>query len=224
MLREVPFFDRPREKALKYGVKSLSTVELIAILLRTGNKEESVIDLSKRLLYGLDSISRLREMTIEELINLKGIGSTKAITLQASIELGLRILEDKNRLKKYKSSKQIFDYYSPLLKNTNKECLYAIFLNTKGFVISEQLITQGTISSSLIDGRDIIKWALKLSASAIILVHNHPSGDPTPSVADMKVTSDFIKQAKMMDLVILDHIIVGNTYFSMRENKIVIKE
>ena len=146
MLREVPFFDRPREKALKYGIKTLSTVELIAIMLRTGSKDEGVIDLSKRLLYGLDSLSRLREMTIEELVNLKGIGKTKAITLLASIELGLRILEDKNRVKAYSNPKQIFDYYSPLLKNINKECLYAIYLNTKGYVISEQLITQGTIT------------------------------------------------------------------------------
>lgn len=223
MLREVPFFDRPREKALKYGIKTLSTVELIAIMLRTGSKDEGVIELSKKLLYGLDSLSRLREMTIEELVNLKGIGKTKAITLLASIELGLRILEDKNRVKAYSNPKQIFDYYSPLLKNINKECLYAIYLNTKGLVISEQLITQGTVSSSLIDGRDIIKWALKLSASAIILVHNHPSGDSTPSIQDMKVTNEIVKQAKLMDLVILDHIIIGDSYFSMKENSLVFK-
>ena len=101
--------------------------------------------------------------------------------------------------------------------------MYAIYLNTKGYVISEQLITQGTVSSSLIDGRDIIKWALKLSASAIILVHNHPSGDSTPSIQDMKVTNEIVKQAKIMDLVVLDHIIIGDTYFSMKENSLVFK-
>ena len=223
MLREVPFFDRPREKAIKYGIKTLSTVELIAIILRTGSKDEGVIELSKKLLYGLDSVSRLREMTLEELINIKGIGKTKAITLFASIELGLRILEDKNKLKTYSNPKQIFDYYSPMLKNTNKEYLYAIYLNTKGYVISEQLITQGTVSSSLMDGKDIIKWALKLSATAIILVHNHPSGDSTPSIQDMKVTTEIVKQAKLMDLIVLDHIIIGETYFSMKENSLVFK-
>ena len=223
MLKEVPFFDRPREKAIKYGIKTLSTVELIAIVLRTGSKEEGVIELSKRLLYGLDSLSRLREMTVEELVDLKGIGKTKAITLQASIELGLRILEEKNKLKTYANPKQIFNYYSPMLNNINKECLYAIYLNTKGYVINEQLITQGTISSSLIDGRDIIKWALKYSASAIILVHNHPSGDPTPSIQDMKVTAEIVKQAKLMDLIVLDHIIIGDNYFSMKENSLVFK-
>lgn len=108
----------------------------------------------------------------------------------------------------------------PLSKSSfiKKEHLYAIFLNTKGMIIQEKLITQGTISMSLLDGKDIIKWALKLSASAIILVHNHPSGDPSPSLADLKATSGFVNQAKVLELVVIDHIIIGNTYYSMKEN------
>ena len=168
----------------------------------------------------------LKDLTLKEkigqMIGLAFSGSEYSKELQMQIEdieAGLIIYFKDNCL----NPKQIFDYYSPLLKNINKECLYAIYLNTKGYVISEQIITQGTVSSSLIDGRDIIKWALKLSASAIILVHNHPSGDSTPSIQDMKVTNEVVKQAKLMDLVVLDHIIIGDTYFSMKENSLVFK-
>lgn len=223
MLKEVPYYERPREKAFESGVAALSNVELLAILLRTGSKEESVIDLSKRLLYSLDSISRLNEITIEELTNIKGIGNTKAITLLASIELAKRILENERKIKYYQNPKQIYNYYYPILKNLNQEYLYAIYLNTKGVVISEQLITKGTISSSLIDGRDILKLALKLSASAIILIHNHPSGDSTPSLADIKATSKIITQANLMDIVVIDHIIIGDDYYSMKENLTIFK-
>lgn len=223
MLREVPIYERPREKAIENGINSLSNVELLAILLRTGSKNEDVMQLSKRILYNLDSISRLNEITIGELTSIKGIGKTKAITLLASIELGLRILENKRKLKIYKDPEQVFNYYYPLLRNLNQEHLYVIFLNAKGLVISEQLISKGTLSSSLIDGRDILKLALKFSSSAIILVHNHPSGDSMPSVADIKATSKVINQAKLMDIVVLDHIIIGNDYFSMKENLSIFK-
>lgn len=223
MLREVPIYERPREKAIENGINSLSNVELLAILLRTGSKNEDVMQLSKRILYNLDSISRLNEITIGELTSIKGIGKTKAITLLASIELGLRILENKRKLKIYKDPEQVFNYYYPLLRNLNQEHLYVIFLNAKGLVISEQLISKGTLSSSLIDGRDILKLSLKFSSSAIILVHNHPSGDSMPSVADIKATSKVINQAKLMDIVVLDHIIIGNDYFSMKENLSIFK-
>lgn len=223
MLREVPIYERPREKAIENGINSLSNVELLAILLRTGSKNEDVMQLSKKILYNLDSISRLNEITIGELTSIKGIGKTKAITLLASIELGLRILENKRKLKIYKDPEQVFNYYYPLLRNLNQEHLYVIFLNAKGLVISEQLISKGTLSSSLIDGRDILKLALKFSSSAIILVHNHPSGDSMPSVADIKATSKVINQAKLMDIVVLDHIIIGNDYFSMKENLSIFK-
>ncbi len=223
MLREVPSYDRPREKAFKYGIKSLSNIELLAIILRTGSKKENVLDLSKKIIYNLANITSLREATIEELTAIEGIGLTKAITILASIEFGLRILEDKNQIIYYSNPKQVFELFYPKLHGLNKEHLYAIFLNTKGNVLKEQLITQGTISSSLLDGKDIFKWALKLSATALILVHNHPSGDPTPSIADLKSTTSFVNQAKIMEIIVLDHIIIGDTYYSMKENSKIFK-
>lgn len=218
VLREVPIYERPREKALKEGVKSLSNVELMAIILRTGSKDENVMEVAKKIIYSNNNLASLGDLSVEDLITFKGIGKTKAITIVAMIELGIRIVEAKNEIIIYNSPEQIFNYYQPRLSKLPKENLYALYLNSKGFVIKEQLISQGTVSMSLLDGKDIFKWALKVSASAIILIHNHPSGDPTPSLEDLKSTKIFINQAKIMELVVLDHIIVGNTYYSMKTN------
>ena len=218
MLREIPSFDRPREKAMKYGIESLSNVELLAILLRTGTKSENVIEVAKKILYNYENLTALKELNYLELMKVNGIGSTKAITLLASIELGLRILEEEREIVVYNSPKQIFERFYPKLSGIQKEHLYALYLNTKGYVIKEQLITKGTVNSSILDGKDIIKWALRLSSSAVILIHNHPSGDPTPSHQDILSTQKFIKFARSMEIEVLDHIIIGDTYFSMKAN------
>lgn len=218
MLKEVPSYERPREKAMSSGVSSLSTAELIAIVLRTGSKEDNVLETARKILYSIDNISRLREITVNELTSIKGIGKTKAITLLASIELGIRILEEKNKIKYFSSPEDVFKFFYPKLRSVNQEHLYAIFLNLRGVIIDYKLITKGTISTSLLDGKDIIKWALKLSSTAVILVHNHPSGDPTPSMADLKSTSSFVSQAKVLEIVVLDHIIIGDTYYSMKQS------
>lgn len=157
MLKEVPVFDRPREKAIKYGVNSLSNIELIAILLRTGSKQDNVLDVAKNLMYDIEKLSLLKDMTISELMKFKGIGKTKAITILASIELGLRVLETSKENTFYTSPEAVFEYFYPKLRLKNKECLYAMYLDVKGQLIKEQLITQGTINSSLMDGKDIFK-------------------------------------------------------------------
>ncbi len=223
MQKEVPYDERPREKAMKYGIQSLSNTEILAIILRTGSKEKNVLEVSQKLLYQIDKISNLKDITINELTNIKGIGKTKAITILASIELGMRIIRNDNELKTYTTPRQVFEYLYPKVKLLNKECLYALYLNTRGGLIQEVLITQGTVNSSLVDGKDIFKWALKLSATAIILVHNHPSGDSTPSIQDIKSTEKLVQMSKMMDVIILDHIIIGNDYYSMKEESKVFK-
>ena len=223
MQKEVPYDERPREKAMKYGIQSLSNTEILAIILRTGSKEKNVLEVSQKLLYQIDKISNLKDITINELTNIKGIGKTKAITILASIELGMRIIRNDNELKTYTTPRQVFEYLYPKVKLLNIECLYALYLNTRGGLIQEVLITQGTVNSSLVDGKDIFKWALKLSATAIILVHNHPSGDPTPSIQDIKSTEKLVQMSKMMDVIILDHIIIGNDYYSMKEESKVFK-
>ena len=219
MLKEVPVFDRPREKAIKYGVNSLSNIELIAILLRTGSKQDNVLDVAKNLMYDIEKLSLLKDMTISELMKFKGIGKTKAITILASIELGLRVLETSKENTFYTSPEAVFEYFYPKLRLKNKECLYAMYLDVKGQLIKEQLITQGTINSSLMDGKDIFKWGVKLSASAIILVHNHPSGNVNPSREDIRLTNSLVELGQINGIPIIDHVIIGdNDYYSFYED------
>lgn len=223
MLKEVPYAERPREKALKYGIQTLSNIELLAIIIRTGSKDKNVLEVAQNLVYKIENISTIKDMTINELTTFKGIGSTKAIAILASIELGMRIIRNENEIKTYTTPRQVFDYLYPKVRLLTKECLYALYLNTKGNLIKEVLITQGTINSALVDGKDIFKWALKLSASAIIIVHNHPSGDPTPSIQDLKSTERLVQMARVMEIIIIDHIIIGDDFYSMKEESKIFK-
>lgn len=218
ILKEVPMCERPREKLLQEGSDKLSNIELIAILLRTGCKDENVLDVAKKVVYLLEDITDLSSLTIQELTNIKGIGESKAITILASVELGKRISEHKQNKLSFANPKEIFEYFYPRVKDLKQEHLYVIYLDLKGKVIAVKNLTIGTISSTLIDANLIFKWAYKLSSTNFILVHNHPSGDATPSIADIKLTIDLVKKSKIMNLEVLDHVVIGDDYFSMRKN------
>lgn len=217
LLKDVPAFERPREKALKNGVESLSNQELLAILIRTGTTSESVLNLAGSILYRLETISDLSEITLNELMEIKGIGPTKAVEIKAAIELGTRIIRNQNELHQVLTPSAVFKLLSDELRPLKQEHLYALYLNTKGKLISKKKITQGTSRMTLIDEKEIIKWACKYSASAMIICHNHPSGDPSPSEEDLKATEKMIRASKLVDIPLLDHIIIGHTYFSLRE-------
>lgn len=218
IIKEIPIFERPREKVIHQGVQYLSNSELIAILLRTGTKEQNVLRISEELVYKLSNIKDLNNLTIAELTSIKGIGPSKAVTILAAVELGRRIsnLNEKEYL--LNSTKQVFNYMKNYFINSKEEHLYGLYLNAKGILISAIELSKGTISSTLIDSDVIFKWYYKLSSSALILVHNHPSGDSTPSLADLKKTDEVVKKAKLLDINILDHIVIGKNYYSMREN------
>lgn len=218
IIKEIPVFERPREKVINQGVHYLSNTELLAILLRTGTKEENVLRLSEKLIYKLSNIKDLNDLTISELTSIKGIGTSKAVTILAAVELGRRIASLNSKDKVLSSSKQVYEYMKNYFLNTKEEHLYGLYLNGKGSLISSVELSKGTINSTLIDPDIIFKWYYKLSASAVILVHNHPSGDATPSVADLKKTDEVVKKAKLLDIRVLDHLIIGKTYYSMREN------
>ena len=218
ILKEVPFCERPREKMLLEGSSKLSNVELLAILLRTGCKDENVLDVAKKVIYLLEDITDLSSLTIQELTNIKGIGKSKAITILASVELGKRISEHKQNKLTFANPSEIFDYFYPRVKDLKQEHLYVIYLDLKGKVIAVKNLTIGTISSTLIDANLIFKWAYKLSSTNFILVHNHPTGDSTPSVADIKLTMELVKKSKVINFEVIDHVIIGETYFSMRKN------
>ena len=217
LLKEIPIYERPREKAIKYGIETLSNSELIAILIRTGTKDENVLSLTNKIFKEIDSLSELKDLSVSELTKIKGIGETKAITILSAIELGIRILNERIDDIKFESSEKGYEYILPKVKNLKEEHLYGLYLNSKGTLIACKLLTKGNINSTIIDGKIVFKWAYKLSATAIILIHNHPSGDPTPSIQDLKYTETIIKQANLNGFILLDHIVVGQGYYSMKK-------
>lgn len=218
ILKEVPSCERPREKALCEGFDKLSNIELLALLIRSGTKDENAIDIAKKIVYCLEDISSLSTMSITELINFKGIGKSKAIEILAAVELGKRININKEKTLSFANPQSIFEYFKPRFNSVEQENLYVIYLDTRGKVTSIKHISAGTHTQTLIDSKSIFKWAYKLNSSSMILVHNHPSGDPTPSIADYKITSELVKQAKIVNFEIIDHVIIGNDYFSMKQH------
>lgn len=223
ILKELPIYERPRERAIKYGIENLSNSELLAIMLRTGNKDENVVMLANKIFKEISSLTELKQLSIDELIKIKGIGPTKAITILASIELGLRILKEQVDELKLSSAEEVYQYMLPRLQGKTEENLFAIYLNAKGSLIACKLLTSGNVNSTIIDAKLIFKWAYKFSATGIILVHNHPSGDPTPSMQDLKYTERIIKQSTLTEFIIIDHIIIGNGYYSIKKNNKIFK-
>lgn len=221
LVKEMPKEERPRERLLAYGANALSNEELLAILLRTGRKDLSVLELSKNVLYHLESLEDLKRMTVQELLQVKGIKEAKATTIIAAIELGKR-LSNLNREKK-SLIQSPYDVYMILhheLSHLEQEHFICIYLNTKSEVIKKDTIFIGTINQTLIHPREIYKQAIKLSAAAVLFVHNHPSGDSTPSKADIKATTSLMEASTIMGIDLIDHIIIGHhEYYSLKEQK-----
>ena len=220
-LHELPNDNLPRERLAKLGASSLSDYELLAIILRTGTKNESVIEMSKKLLAEFKHISNLNNTTISELMEIKGIGSTKAIELLAAIELGRRVNSLNIAKVTIMSSQDIVNYLKYRMQSLTQEQLIAIYLNVKSEIIDTKVLTIGTANQTIIDPKEVMKWALKLSSSHVVIAHNHPSGDPTPSRQDIASTDYLISFAKSLDITIVDHIIIGqNKYFSFSKRRI----
>ncbi len=205
---DIPKEGRPRERFLKYGSEVLSDAELFAILLRTGSKGENAIDMSNRLIaeYGLD---KLFECSLKELQEIKGIGPSKAMQILTIAELQKRVNQSKNPVKKISCAKDVFDLFHERLKDKKEEHFYVLLLDTKNNIIGEQLISKGILDASIIHPREVFKPAIKNSASKIILVHNHPSGDPSPSQADLDITEKLMKAGEEIGIKVLDSVILG---------------
>ena len=216
-IKDLPEQNRPRERFLKHGPEALSDAELFAIFLRIGTPGENVIDMSNRLIaeYGLD---KLFECSLKELQKIKGIGPSKAMQILAMNELGKRHNQSKNPITKITCAEDVFEYFHERLKDKKEEHFYILMLNTQNNIIGEQLISKGILDASIIHPREVFKPAIKNSASKIILVHNHPSGDPTPSQEDLEITDKLIKAGEELEIKVLDHVIIGkDTYWSWKE-------
>lgn len=220
LVKEIPISERPRERLMRYGAKSLANHELLAIILRTGSFNNSVLDLAKEILIHFEDLDNLNNATIEELKQIKGIGEAKAITIIAAIELGKRVNTPISPNMIINSPVQSYNYLKDLIQHETQENLVCVFLNNQSQVITTKTITIGTLNHTIFNPRDILKWALKLSAAAIIVSHNHPSGNPTPSNEDIIVTKKLVQAARLVDVIIVDHLIIGkNRYYSFLENK-----
>lgn len=219
MIRDVHIADRPRERLIRQGASSLSNQELIAILLRTGTKEESVLHLANRVLSFFDQIQELKNATIEEMMSVKGIGQAKAVQLLAAVELGRR-LSQKHPDKRYaiRSPQDAASLLMADMSSLKQENFVALFLNVKNQVIHQQTIFIGSLNASIVHPREIFREAVKRSAASIICAHNHPSGNPNPSPEDIEVTQRLTEAGKIMGIEMLDHVIIGDHQFvSLKE-------
>lgn len=220
LIKDIPVLDRPRERFVKYGKEYLSNEELLSIVLKTGVKGYSVKDLSNNILKEIKDITDLREITLNKLITINGIGKVKAITLLSAIELGKRVYENKNNLNiKIYSSKDIYNYIRDKLIYKKQEYFYCLYLDNNNKLIEDKLLFIGTLNKSNVHPREIFKYAYLNNSNKIILVHNHPSNNLLPSKEDISFTKNIIEIGKLQDIHVIDHLIIGNNnYYSFYDN------
>jgi DNA repair protein RadC len=223
-IKSMPENERPREKLIRYGVHTLSNSELLAILIRIGYKERSALELANVLLSHDDSgIRFLVNCTVQELSKIKGIGKTKACQIIAAVELGNRLSRSLLEMKKtIKSPRDVTDMVINDMRFLEKEHFKVMFLNTKNEIIAYETISIGSLNASIVHPREVFNRAIKKSSASIILLHNHPSGNPEPSKEDINITKRLIKAGEIIGIEVLDHIIIGDgNYFSLKENSLI---
>lgn len=212
--------DRPREKLLAKGISSLSDAELLAILIGSGSKAESAVDLSKRILSSIDNnLNVMAKLSVTDLMKFKGIGEAKAITVVTALELGRRRrMEESVELANVKDSHSIYQVMQPIIGELNREEFWIIYLNNSHKIIHKSQLSTGGITGTVVDVRLVFKKAVELHATAIILCHNHPSGNTKPSESDIQLTKKMKLGGETLDVKVLDHIIVTeNAYFSFAD-------
>lgn len=220
-IKDIPINDRPCERLIEHGVETLSNEELIAIIFKTGLKGTSAKDLASLLLSKIGNIKKLNDINYEYLRKIKGIGQSKACNLLATIELGKRINREVDSIKNIKlnNSEVVYKFYKDKLGDKKQEHFYAVYLDNQKKIIGDKLLFIGTINYSLVHPREVFKEAYLLGASAIICIHNHPSGNPLPSKQDFDITNSLIEVGKILGIKVVDHIIIcKNNYYSFLEN------
>ena len=219
-IRELPQGERPRERLKAYGAKSLSNTELIAILLRTGLQGENVLSMASRILSQLDGLAGLGRSTFAELCSLRGLSEAKACQLLAGLELGRRSvsLSPEERVT-INSPQDVANLMMGEMAALEQEHLKVLMLNTKNEVLSTQEIYVGNVNSSVVRPAEVIRPAVRDNAPSIIVVHNHPSGDPTPSPEDVSITQELVAAGRLLGVEVLDHVVIGsgNRYVSLNE-------
>ncbi len=222
-IREIPSNERPRERLLRHGPSALSTAELLAIQLRTGTKERSAIGLAEQLLSAFQGMRGVAAASVEELMGVKGVGEVKAVEISASVEFGKRLaVLGADTLPVISSPQDVANLLMPELRDQKKEHLKTLLLDSKNRVLKMCTVTIGILDSSLVHPREVFKDAIIASAASIIVVHNHPSGDPTPSPEDNRVTKRLFDAGKIIGIDLLDHIILGdNRWISLKQSGVI---
>ena len=220
-----PEDERPRERLIEFGADKLSDTELLAILLRIGSNGLSAVDMARDLIKKFGSFRDIDTKSISELKGIKGLGIAKIAQIKAAIEIGKRFLQEKSLKKiKIKTSKDIVDIFMPYMRDTKKEIFKAILLDGKNKIIKDVTISEGTLNKGIVHPREVIKEAINESASAFILLHNHPSGEPEPSQDDIEITNRLISACQIVGIRVLDHVVFGDNKYYSFYNEGLIKE
>ena len=214
-----PEDERPRERLVEHGPENLSDAELLAILLRTGNRAITALDLARHVLNQVKGFRGIDTMSVIELCEINGIGTAKAAQIKAALEIGKRMMEEKVEHKdKLTCSKDVFHYIGPKIRDLKNEVFYGIFLTGRNTILKSVKLYEGTLNESVVSPREIVRKALDLGAASLVLVHNHPSGDPTPSQQDKQSTERIQKACDLFHIGVLDHIIIGKiNHFSFAD-------
>lgn len=219
MLRDLPDEERPRERMLRYGAGVLSQAELLAILLRTGTRNESAIHMAQRLLAEIGGIRGIMDLSLDELTKMKGIGPAKAVQIKAGIELGQRLAKARTpEARIIRSPRDAADQVMEELRYLQKEHFVCLFLNTKNHIIAQETLSVGSLNASIVHPREVFRAAIKCSSASIVCVHNHPSGDPSPSPEDIRITERLCRAGEIVGIDVLDHIVIGDgSFVSLKE-------
>jgi len=223
-VKDLPLDDRPREKLLLRGAQNLSDAELIAILLRTGKKGKSVLEIAREIIKSDGNLAMVATRTVDSLKKIDGIGNDKAATLAAAFELSRRILSQTKWFSQQKvtSPQDIADIFIPILRDELKEKFIVVCLNSANRIIKQEVISVGNLNSSVVHPREIFKVAIDNSSASIILIHNHPSGNPEPSNEDIQITKKIVESGKILDIPVFDHLIIASeTYTSFVEKRLI---
>jgi len=222
-IKELPTDERPRERLVKYGSEMLSNAELLAIILRVGTSKYSAIGLAEHMLHEFGGLRGIATAGIEELSKINGLGTAKAAQIRAMVELGKRLAATVEGSRAViRSPQDGADLLMPELRHAPQEYFKALFLNTKNEVLKIKTITIGSLDSSLITPRELFREAISSNSASVIIAHNHPSGDPTPSMEDITVSKRLIQSGEMIGIDVLDHIIIGDgRWISLKERGLI---
>jgi DNA repair protein RadC len=222
MIKSFPKEEQPREKVVQHGIEVLNNIELLAILLRTGNKQESVMDLSQRVLSQIEGFHNMIDITYYDLIKIKGIKEAKAISILAAIEMAKRLSKQEVKKPKIKTPKDVYHLVKSRFMFERQEKVMVLCLNSRLEVVKEKIVFVGSAELSIVSSKEIFKEAFICGCSRIVLVHNHPSGNPSPSLEDKEITNKLKNMAMELEMELLDHLIVGeNGFYSFTSNQII---